>query len=328
MLKLFERNTVVQVIVIIAVTLLLWLQPLAQPQAPLSSIHYTPLYDLLCLDSLSPFFATLLALLLVLMDGFYLNFILSKANLLTHSNLLPTLLFVLAVSAGFQAISPSFLAALIVVPIVGRLMLHGTLLTIPPNKIFATAALIGIASMFYLPSLVLILSYLLIVINYRLYNWHDWTMLFLGLLSPWIPLWAFYYLTDSLPEQFSLMISSMGNFNLSVASYTTLQAIANSTLLAVFLVSLIVVLRHMSEKTIVWQRNGTTIMLITIAAVALLPFSQLFPVSLPFFAVPFAYCLSYRLTLRRRPMHMSHKSWRRHLFDILFLIIIVAAVLC
>ena len=329
MLKLFERNTVVQVILILVVTLLLWAGSLAHPQAPLPSAHYTPLYDLLCALNLSPLPATLLALALVLWAGFYLNFILSKANLLAQNNLLPTLLFVLAASAGKQELSPSLLAALVVVPIVGRLMLHGTLLTIPQNKIFATAALIGIASMFYLPSLVLLLAYLLIAINYRLYNWHDWTMLLLGLMAPWIPLWAFHFLADSLPGQFDQMLSSIGPLQFSVGPFTTLQAIANSVLLAVFLVSLVVVLRRMGEKTVVWQRNSTTVMLITVAAVALLPLSQLFPVSLQFFAVPFAFSLSHRLTLRRRPTPpLAHKSWRSHLYDLLFLVTIIAAILC
>lgn len=328
MLKLFEKSTVVQVIVILAVTALLWGKSFADPQPMMPSEHYSPLYDLLCSLHLSPTLATIIALLLVMMGGFFLNVMLTKANLAPQNSLLPTLLFIVAMSAQSTTLSPTLLASLLVIAIVDRLMLHSTLLAVSSDKIFSTAALIGIASMCYLPALTLIVAYMLIAINYRLYGWRDWMMLLLGLLAPYFLLWSVQLFTGNLIGGFLQMGTDLGTMDFRLGEASTLQTIANITLLAAFTISLFVVWRRLGEKPIVWQKNATTVMLITVAAMAMLPFSQLFPIDLKFMAVPFAFCLCQRLTLPRHRSHSSRTSWRVHLFDLLFLIIIVAAVVC
>ena len=328
MLKLFERNTVIQAILILMVTGLLWAKAFAHPLPMVATGHYSPLYDLLCQLSLSPFLSTLLALMLVVGGGVCLNLTLANANLVSQNSLLPTLLFIVAMSANDPSLSPSLLAVLIGIVIVGRLMLHGTLLTVSANKIFATAALIGIASMLYLPSLMLIIAYLLIAINYRLYGWRDWMMLFLGLLAPYLLLWSIQLFTGNLLDSFALMGDNLVHVNPTVGNFSTLQAIADIFLLTAFVVSLFVVWSRMGEKTVVWKKNATTVMLLTVAAVAMLTFSQLFPIDLKFFAIPFTFCLSHRLTLPRKRSRGRKKSWRSHLFDLLFILIIISAILC
>ncbi len=328
MLKLFERNTIVQAILILTVTGLLWAKAFVHPLPMVATGYYSPLYDLLCQLSLTPFLATLLALILVVGGGIYLNITLANANLVSQNSLLPTLIFIIAMSANETALSPSLLASLIVIVIVGRLMLHGTLLTVPTNKIFASAALIGIASMLYLPSLMLIVAYLLIAINYRLYGWRDGMMLLLGLLAPYLLLWSIQLFTNDLLAGFALMGDNLGHFNPTVGNFSTLQAIADIFLLSVFVVSLFVVWSRLGEKPIVWQKNATTVMLISVAAVAILPFSQMFPVDLKFFSLPFTFCLSYRLTLQQKRSMGKKKSWHNHLYDLLFILIIIFAIVC
>ena len=329
MLKIFEKNTVVQVIFILGVTALLWFGAFANPQPMMPSSHYAPLYNLLLFLNPSPVLATVIALILVVVGGLFFNIMLVKVNLASQNSLLPTLLFIIAMSAGSTVLSPSLLAALIVVLIVKRLLIHSTLLAVSSDKIFSTAALIGIASMIFLPALILILAYLLIAINYRLYGWRDWMMFLLGLLAPYLLLWAVQFMTDDLAIGFAAMASDFGNLNLGVGSFTTMLGVANGVLLGVFVISLFVVWVRMGEKTIMWQKNATTIMLITVAAVAMLPFTQLFTVDLHFLAIPFAFCLYQRFTLKRRRTTSSKRtSWRDYFYDILFIIIIVAAFVC
>ncbi len=328
MLKLFEKNTVVQAIIILVVTALLWREAFANPQPMVPSGHYSPLYDLLCGLHLSPTLSTIVAMLLVVLGGFFLNLMLSKVNLASQNSLLPTLLFIVAMSAQTPALSPTLLAALLVIVIVGRLMLHSTLLAVSPDKIFSTAALIGIASMVYLPALTLIVAYMLIAINYRLYGWRDWMMLLLGLLAPYFLLWSIQLFTGNLVSGFTQMGDDLGFLNFAIGEFTTLQVVANIVLLTAFVVSLLVIWHRLGEKPIVWQKNATTVMLITVAALAMLPFTQIFPVDFKFLAIPFTFCLCQRLNLPRRRSRSSRTSWRSHLFDLLFIIIIVAAIAC
>lgn len=329
MLKLFEKNTVFQVAFIIVATALLWMKALADPQPMVAASRFAPLYDLLCSLHLSPFFSVCLAMLLVVLAGFFFNLMLTQTGLASQNSLLPTLLFITAASATTSSLSPVLLASLIAIAVVRLLMLHSTLLTVSADKIFGAAALIGIASMVYLPSLTLIVAYLLIAINYRLYSWRDWMVFLLGILAPYLFLWSILLFTDGLLESFTDIADDFNSISLSVGAIEPLPAVANAFLLVAFAISLFIVWRHLGEKTVVWQKNATTIMLVTLAALAMLPLGQVFPVNMQFLAIPFTFCTTQRLTLRPRNNRQGNRStWRSHLYDLLLLLIIAAAILC
>ena len=317
MLKLFEKSTVVQALVILLVTALLWFKSFINPQPMMPTDNYAPLYNLLCSLHPSPVLSTIIAMTLVVLGGFFFNIMVAGVGLASQNSLLPTLLFIMAMSAVSPALTPSLLAALIVIAIIKT-----------ADKIFGVASLIGIASMIYLPALTLVAAYLLIAVNYRLYSWRDWMVFLLGLLAPYLLLWSVQLFTDDLVDGFAAMGDELSNLTLTVGSFSTLQSIANITLLAAFLVSLFVVWRRLGDKPIVWQKNATTVMLVTVAAIAMLPFTQVYPVNLQFFAVPFAFCLSQRFALSSHRSRTSRSSWRSHLFDILFILILIAAVVC
>ena len=328
MLRLFERNTVVQVVIILMVTVLVWQKGYATPLPMNTDGHFAPLYSLLCDLHLASPVATTIALLLSLLGGFFFNITLVRAGLASQNSLLPTLLFVLAVSATSPSLSPTLLATLVDVAFVSMLMLHSTLLTVSSDKIFGAAALIGIASLLSLPALSLILAYALIAINYRLYSWRDWMVFLLGLLAPYILLWTILFLTGHIGESLALMASDFSDIGLHIAPFTPLQAVANATLLIIFAAGLLVVWRHLGEKTVVWQKNATTILLLTFAALASLLFSQTFPVRMQTLAIPFAFCTSFLLSLHKQRRHGKHQAWRTRAFDLLFIVIILAAIAC
>ena len=328
MLKLFEKSTVVQALVILLVTALLWFKSFINPQPMMPTDNYAPLYNLFCSLHPSPVLSTIIALTLVVLGGFFFNIMVAGVGLASQNSLLPTLLFIMAMSAVSPALTPSLFAALIFIAIIKMLMLRSSLLAVSSDKIFGVASLIGIASMIYLPALTLVAAYLLITVNYRLYSWRDWMVFLLGLLAPYLLLWSVQLFTDDLVDGFAAMGDELSNLTLTVGSFSTLQSIANITLLTAFFVSLFVVWRRLGEKPIVWQKNATTVMLVTVAAIAMLPFTQVYPVNLQFFAVPFAFCLSQRFALSSHRSRTSRSSWRSHLFDILFILILIAAVVC
>ena len=83
MLKLFERNTIFQVVVILVVTILLWLPHLASPQPMPEPAPFAPLYSLLYNCHFSPLLAVLLAIVLVVGGGIHLNLILAIVGLVS-----------------------------------------------------------------------------------------------------------------------------------------------------------------------------------------------------------------------------------------------------
>ena len=329
MLKLFEKNTVFQVVFILVATALLWSGAIADPQPMEPASHFAPLYDLLCSLSLSPTLCVVVAMLLVVLCGYFFNLMLTRVGLASQNSLLPTLLFVTAASACETTLSPMLIASLIAIAVVNLLLLRSTLLTVAADKIFGAAALIGIASMVYLPSLTLIVAYLLIAINYRLYSWRDWMVFLLGLLAPYLTLWAVLLFTDGLIPSFNDIALDFASIDLTLGTFTPLQAASNGFLVLVFAISLFIVWRRLGEKTVVWQKNATTLMLITLAAVAMLPLGQFFPVRLQFFAIPFAFCVTQRLGLMPHVSLATRRTnWRSHLYDLLLILTVIAAILC
>lgn len=328
MLKIFERNTGLQVIIILVVAVLLWIQPLAHPEPMPAPDGFAPLYSLIYHIGLSPLVAVILAMLLVLLGGFFLNLIMTNVGLVSQNSLLPTLFYTLFMSAQATTLTPMLLVGVLAISIIKMLMLHSTLLTISSDKIFGIAALIGICSLIYLPSVALLASYLLVVVNYRLYSWRDWMVLLLGLMAPFLPLWAVQYLSDDLAAGFVSMGDTLATTHFHAHPVETLPAIANGILLGTFLISLFTVWRKLGEKTVVWQKNATSVMLLTVAAIAVLLYSGLYPINLQYFAIPFALCATIRFTPETRRRMPRQKQWRRNLYDYLFILIIVSAVLC
>ena len=329
MLKLFDKNTVFQVAFIIVAIVLLWFEAFSEPQPMTPAGHFAPLYDLLCSLSLSPTLCVVVAMLLVVLCGYFFNLMLTRVGLASQNSLLPALLFVTAASACETTLSPMLIASLIAIAVVNLLLVRGSLLTVTSDKIFGAAALIGIASMVYLPSLTLIVAYLLIAINYRLYSWRDWMVFLLGLLAPYLTLWSVLLFTDELLPSFDDMALDFASIDLTLGTFTTLQAVANGFLVLVFAFSLFIVGRRMGEKTVVWQKNATTVMLITVAALAMLPLGEAFPVNMEFFAIPFAFCVTQRLGLMPHVSLATRRTnWRSHLYDLLLILTVIAAILC
>lgn len=331
MLKLFEKSTGIQVVVILTVTALLWVPSLAHPLPMVPPDGFGPLYKLLYNLAISPTLSVIVAMMLVLAGGLLLNMMLASANLVSQNSLLPTLLFVVFTSASTPTLSPLLIVSVLSIAVVRMLLLHGTLLTVQPDKVFAATALISICTLFYLPSLALLAAYLLVAVSYRLYSWHEASMLILGLLAPYLPLWMVLAFNGGLGDSLRSMGETFITFNLNnPAPHTPLETVANGFLLVIFFISLFSLWARLGENTVVWQKNATTVMTPTAAAIVVAFYSGLFPANLQFFAIPFALCGSIMLTSRRRRRSSANqrKVLADYLNDIMFILIIIASVLC
>lgn len=327
MVNLFRKNTVVQVLLILVATLLLWGRALVHPtpMADGDAVLYHLLY--LGLSSL-PRLAVVIAVLLILAEGVWLNLLLANVGLVPQTTLLPTLLYIILMSAPAATLTPMVFVGGIMIAITHQLMLRTTLLTISTDKICSATALIGLASMFYLPSLALILSYLLVAVNYRLYSWRDWMSMLLGLAAPYIFLLTVLYLTGNLFIWLSGTYYSLGGIALHSGTAKTLASIGNIVLVLVFLVSFFALWGRLGEHTIVWQKNVTTVMLLAVGSAAMLLYSHVFPVDMRLFAVPFALCAFHLLMPEKTMSSYGRRKQRTWILDIIFIITFAAALIC
>lgn len=313
-----------------AVLLLLWLRPLITPPAIAAGGHPAILYSILCswLTSV-PRLAVVIAMLLVLTEGVLLNLLLARVGLVSQNSLLPTLLFIIAVSAGNSTLTPMILVWAAIIACLNQLMLRGSLLTISSAQVCGATALIGIASMLYLPAALLMLSYILIAVNYRLYNWKDWAVMILGFAAPYLTLVAVLFLTGGLPAWWQSVADGFADIGLTLGNFTHLQAVGIALLFLVLLWGLLNVVFHLSEHPVLWQKNASTVLLFIVGALCMMLYTPLQASSLQLFATPFAFCATL-LLLGTTSGTANRRTRKRHLwiYDLLLILIIIAAIVC
>lgn len=329
MLKIFGKSILLQAATIAAATLLLWWRPLANPTVIATGSHDGILFQLIAswLEPV-PLVGVVLAIVLVLGGGITLNLMLARTNLTSQTSLLPTLLYTIMMSAPATTLNPAMFVGLALVACVGQLTLHGTLLTIPTQKICNATALIGIASLFYVPAIAFVASYLLTVISYRLYGWRDWTALLLGLLAPYISLVLVLLMTNDLPQWWQQTTESFSLFGTGGGRKEPLQVIATATLALIVVASIMHLWSKLGEKIVVWQKNATVIMLLFVGGLATIICSQTYPIQFALFAVPFALCGTHLFSASPSAHGTRPKAIRTWVPDLLFILTIASALLC
>ena len=321
-----------QAVLILAALALLWGHALVVPPPLDCSDHPAILYGLLCswLTHL-PRLAVILAIILILAEGVFLNILLSDTGLVSQNSLLPTLLYILAISAGTTTLTPIILVNGIAILILRQLLLHGSLLTIPSGKICAANALIAIATLLYQPAVFLILTYLLIAANYRLYSARDWALLFLGFLAPYLFLLGILYVIDGIPAWWHTAIVALSDIpHLTLTTHNTplLPLLASIFLIGIFLWGLLNLNLQLSQHPVLWQKNASTVMLFTIGALGMMLYAPLLPLNIPLFALPFTLCTQHAILGSQPYPSAFRKKKHSWIYDILFLLIIAAAYLC
>ena len=330
MLKLFHSNIIVQVALLLVAVLLLWGRQLLSPVAVDAGEHPAVLYGWLCgWLAGAPRLAVVIAMVLVLAEGVLLNLLLANVGLVSQNSLLPAVLFVIAMSAGTATLTPTVLVAGVLIACLDQLMLRGTLLTISRGKACGATLLISLASLFYQPALLMVLSYLLIAASYRLYGWKDWGVMILGLLAPYLPLALALWFTDGLDAWWQTMLASFSDFGIHLGAAGTAATVGAIVLAGIFLWSVMNVVSRLGERPVVWQRDAATVVYLTVGAVGMLCFTPLLPFMPALFAIPFAFC-TYRRLVGAGETHTGFGRRKRHtwLYDLLLIVTLIAALLC
>ena len=326
-MKLFNQSILLQAAVILLATLALWAQALAAPAAMPSAGGGAPLYDLLVrwLQPV-PLAAVIIAMVAVVVEGVMLNLLLVDAGLTSQNSLLPTLLFIIAMSAPATTMTPMVPVAALTIACLHQLTLKGTLLTIPVERACAATSLIGLASIFYLPAALLIISYMIVAINYRLYGWKDWAAMILGFIAPYVLLVTVLMFTGGLETWWQSVTDTVSGIHPHIGDFTPLQAVCNAVLVIALLAGLVSVWSLSGERTVVWQKNATNHLTIIVGALAILLVTQIFTVDMQLAAIPFAFCLTCLLTPPTRTM-MRHKR-KEWVYTLILVLIFTAALIC
>ncbi|MBQ9638089.1 MAG: hypothetical protein IJV22_00845 [Bacteroidales bacterium] len=318
MIRLFKTNDIAQVVIIVLATALLWTPSLLHPQPIVLPEGFAPLYHLAARWLMPlPRIATLVALLLIILEGVLLNVLLYNEKMLPQNTLLPTLLYIVGMSAmdTFRTLTPLPFVNLCLLGILNQMVMRGNNVPTLANT-FNSAALIAIAALFYTPALLLLIPLIIMFTIHKLYSWRDWTVLLLGLLAPMIALWTYYFMTDGLTSAWQ-NIQTTWQWHFEAGSHVPLRTVISNVYYLLFLiVVLIAIISPLNERQINYRKNTAVVLWPLLATAAMSCFDALWPFNPQLAAIPLAFAGTIAL------LNIKKRTW---IADTALLLLIAAA---
>jgi hypothetical protein len=189
----------VSLVLIPVLGILLWLPGFLHPSLPAQQV-FMPFYSGLDVFLRAhPQFSVAMGFLVAMGEAFLQNYIIYQHHILVKRSWLPALMFVAlsACTPGLLWLHPQHIAGVFLLG-----ALHLLLGTYRMDKafgsVFNAGILIGIAALFYLPSIVFLLFAIVCIILLRPFIWREWIILILGSTVAPIYTGVYYFWHDKL----------------------------------------------------------------------------------------------------------------------------------
>lgn len=282
LIHFFKKSYLLQYIILLLLAILLWIGAILQPHVDIvnASPFLTPGYSfLLHLLNDNAKLKVILALVFVISGAFIFNYSLTKFDLVPKNTLAPAMVYIvlMSYSPSLLCLHPVAIPAFLTVLILYYLFQVYTEEE-AYAQIFNIGLLIGISSFFYFPSIFLLLFIWLTFIIYRLYYWREWMIPIAGLITPYLFLFTYYFMVDSLEpaflaytNYFSYITIFHFNFGFSILNY-----IITSLIVLLFLWSGFLLLSGIQEKIISLRKRYWTIFYLLAIAIVTYFFSDVF----------------------------------------------------
>lgn len=210
-IRFFKTNQPASFLALPLFALVLWFTSWISPTAP-APFFAMPFYAGVDVVNAFPLLSQFIAFLLIVAQGFYLNYIINKYDLRDsreRSNYLPALfcIFFLSLFPSFRTLLPQHFSGLFLL-----LMTDKLFDSYRKDSAFAhcfdAGLFASIASLFYFPSVIFFFLIWTGFVLLRAFNWREWVISFLGFIIPWLMMLTYYFWFDKLEVFFSADIGS------------------------------------------------------------------------------------------------------------------------
>ncbi len=200
LVRLFKKASWYAPIILISLAAFLWFDLFFKPPDLDFSDCSAPLFNLLGgYWSRFPLGASIFALILLLIQAFYINYVATSNAFTERYSALPGLIYILLMSSSPSMISlnPILLANLFLIPAMNKLIDVYEEESIA-KELFNSGFLIGLASLFYYPAMILFLALIASVFVYYIVNSRRIFAALLGLITPFAFIMTYFFLRDEL----------------------------------------------------------------------------------------------------------------------------------
>lgn len=172
--------------------------PIAVSQAPFSKLFFE-FTDFLFGNN--HYILAVFSIILVFAQSLMINNLVNNTKLFTTGTYVPAIIYALLASLfrEFLFLTPVLLATFFLILAIGKALKfykqHQSF-----GDIFDMGFLLGIASLFYMPDVLLIFLVFLSLLIMRSFNWREWVAGLLGFLSIYFLTGTYFFMTDDLSE--------------------------------------------------------------------------------------------------------------------------------
>lgn len=290
--KIFKKKYTLQLLILAIVPIIFWSQAFINPPEVISNKFDMPLYEVIY-DFAKDYqlFSTIAAFVMVFLQGLLLNQLFTNNHLSQKNTFLPAFIYILLMSCSYNCMtlnSMLFANFLIIFALYFFLRCHDKKEGI--DEIYNSCALLSLASMFFAPSIIFIIWIWFGLIIYKLYKWRSWGMSLLGLITPYVLLFIFYYLNGmSFHENILANTHKWLHFDFNFLN-EPIQVVYIASLLFFAIPAIFTTLSSRSNRVIEYRKKSAV--MFTLLIISLIPFalskteynmSFIFAVSLSFF---------------------------------------------
>lgn len=223
-IRFLKSNQPIGIIILPVFGLLLWTSGFIRPQEV--DIYETmPLYNLVCRGMVNyKLLAVATAFILLMMGAAILNYVINEHEILGKQSYLPALFYILLMSSSpfHLALHPGLFANLFLMLAMNQLF-NIYRKEISFSQVFDAGLLIALASLFYLPSILLFPLVWIALIVFRPFIWREWIIALIGLIVPYLYLCVYYFWQGSLDhikEHLGFMVKAEGLNIVKMSGYS------------------------------------------------------------------------------------------------------------
>ena len=251
MIRFFRYNQLAAAALIALLTAAIWMFGFLSPVA-VNVKNTMPLYEICCnLLGTNLIVQYIVAILLLLTQSFYFNYIVNKHELLWKASYIPALIYALFMSIckAYLMLHPLLFCNFFILIAVHKML--GTYRKEEAfGNIFDAGLYISIASLFYFPAIVLFPLVWVCLLVIRPFVWREWIISFLGFIVPYLFAFTYYFWLDKVGFfLFDKIFFPVSDSKFSIASEPTSFIILVTTLLFVIAVSFIKLLNGLPVNT-------------------------------------------------------------------------------
>jgi len=205
-----------------------------------------------------PFITKLAAIILLLVQAYFFNYILIDSNIISKNSIIGIFTYSIFMSfnISFNYLAPTLIANTFILIVLYQIF---SIYQNPEEYqiIFNVGFMISIASFFYFPAIYLIFFVWISFLLFRMVNWRPWTIVFFGLLTPYLFFFVYLYWNNTFQNQLSEFVVYFSqlfeiDFNLGFG-LSEIAIYAGGMLFIIF--SFVYIMLSFFEQSIFLRRN-------------------------------------------------------------------------